>query len=96
MEIDPAAGLGVGDRRGLVQEQGQGRPLTELELDHPPADDPSGRLEELGREAGHVSWGRAGHGESQERDRGHQAVQVAQQLTKRVGATPELFLKRST
>jgi hypothetical protein len=67
MEIDPAAGLGVGDRRGLVQEQGQSRPLTELELDRPMADDPSGRFEELDREVRHVSWGRAGHGESQVR-----------------------------
>jgi len=43
-----------------------------------------------------VSWGRAGHGESQERDREHRDVQVAQQLTRRIGTTPELFLKRST
>jgi hypothetical protein len=96
MEIDPPAGLGVGDRRGFVQEQSQGRTLAELELDGPTADDPSGRPEEFGREARHVSWGRAGHGESQERDREHRAVQVAQQFARRVDATPELFLKRST
>ena len=96
MEIDPAGGLGVGGRREFVQEQGQGRPLTELELDRPPADDLSGRLEEFGREARHMSRGRTGHGESRKRVRGHQAVQLAQQLTRRIGATPELFLNRST
>jgi hypothetical protein len=63
MKLDADAGLDVGEKGAVVQQQGQARPLAEVSGRCATADVVLGLSQELGGEAGTVQrWG-AGHGD---------------------------------
>jgi hypothetical protein len=64
MESNAGGGLGVGQGRLIVQEQGQFGPLPQLVADGAAADENSGLGEELGGEVGAVGGRWSGHGEN--------------------------------
>jgi hypothetical protein len=64
MESHAGGGLGVGQERLIVQEQGQFGALPQLIPDGATAGEDLGLGEELGGEVGAVGGRRAGHGEN--------------------------------